>query len=863
MIMLERDAVLAELDGLVPRRSTDRGAMVLIGGEAGVGKTSLVELVCTRAHAPTAFGACDPLTTPRPLGPVFDLAYELGILGLDTTRGEAREELFTGLLEALRGRNATVVVVEDVHWADEATFDFLRFLGRRIGTTRALVLVTFRTDEVGGQTPVTLLMGDLATAAHVRRIRLWPLSIEGVAELAGVPVDDAAPLHQLTGGNPFFVTAVLAAGSRSVPETVRDAVLARVARLSPAALAALRGASVIPQRAEVRVVERIADGPGGIEECIAAGLLRRDGDAVSFRHELVREALDDSVPPRLRQGLHRAVLDALRSGSSNERNFARLAYHAEAANDRASVLEYAPRAAAEAARLGAHREAAAQYMRAVRFADQCGPADLADLLDRASYESYFTGEMAQALALRQRSLECWRVLDDELQVGVALSWISRLAWFTGDGELAVRSLDEAIVVLERLPPGSELARAYSQRSGLRMVAQDVESAVMWGERAVAVSEQVGDVDTLSQGLNNLGSALLAAGRDTGRTLLKRSLDLARENGFRDHTARAWINLACTDVRAREYPLALEELEEGISYCTDLDLGPQRLFMVAWRAQARLDLGRWDDAADDADEVLAHPSVLAITRVTALTVIGRLRARRGDPDPWSPLNEAQSLARGPAELRRLVPLSAARAEAAWLAGDTNRAVIETALAWKLAQAHGTAWDRSELAFWRWRGGAPPRLESTAPTRPFDLQMSGQHQAAAAAWERRGCCYERAAALADSTVEADVLNALAEFEALGARPAAAIVRGRLRQVGAVSIPRGPRAETRQNPGGLTARQIDVLTLLADGLSNAEIASALVVSEKTVENHVSAILKKLGVRNRSDAGYEAVRFGLRART
>ena len=360
------------------------------------------------------------------------------------------------------------------------------------------------------------------------------------------------------------------------------------------------------------------------------------------------------------------------------------------------MLEYAPRAGAEAARLGAHREAAAQYARAVRFADQCGPADLAELLDRASYESYFTGEMAQALALRERSLECWRALDDELEVGVALSWISRLAWFTGDGELAVRSLDEAIVVLERLPPGSELARAYSQRSGLRMVAQDVESAVVWGERAVAVAEHVGDVDTLSQGLNNLGSALLAAGRDTGRTLLERSLELARENGFKDHTARAWINLACTDVRAREYPLALEELEGGISYCTDLDLGPQRLFLLAWRAQARLDLGCWDDAADDADEVLAHPSVLAITRITALTVIGRLRARRGDPEPWSPLEEARSLAQGPAELRRLVPLSAARAEAAW-ACDTGRAVTETELAWKLARAHGTAWIGLELAF----------------------------------------------------------------------------------------------------------------------------------------------------------------------
>jgi predicted ATPase len=463
MTMLERDALLVELDGLVPRRSTDPGTMVLVGGEAGVGKTSLVELVCSRAQAPTAFGACDPLTTPRPLGPVFDLANELAIPGLDPTKGGAREELFTGLLDALCGRNPTVVVVEDVHWADEATFDFLRFLGRRIGTTRALVLVTFRTDEVGGQTPLTLLMGDLATAAHVRRIRLWPLSIEGVAELAGVAVDDAAELHQLTGGNPFFVTAVLAAGSASVPETVRDAVLARVARLSPAALAALQGASIIPQRPEVRVLERIAGGPGGIEECIAAGLLRRDGDAVSFRHELVREALDDSVPARLRQDLHRVVLDALRSGSSEQPELARLAYHAEAANDRESVLEYAPRAAAEAARLGAHREAAAQYARSVRFADRFEPADLAELLDHASYESYFTGEMAQALALRERSLECWRALDDELQVGVALSWISRLAWFTGDGERAVRSLDEAIVVLERLPPGSELARAYSQR----------------------------------------------------------------------------------------------------------------------------------------------------------------------------------------------------------------------------------------------------------------------------------------------------------------------------------------------------------------------------------------------------------------
>jgi DNA-binding CsgD family transcriptional regulator len=283
-----------------------------------------------------------------------------------------------------------------------------------------------------------------------------------------------------------------------------------------------------------------------------------------------------------------------------------------------------------------------------------------------------------------------------------------------------------------------------------------------------------------------------------------------------------------------------------------------LFLLAWSAQAALDQGRWDEAADQADEVLAHPGALNITRITALAVLGRLRARRGDPDPWSPLDGALELAMPAGELRRLVPVIAARAETAWLAGADDVAA-ETDLAWSSVCAHGSAWDVGELAFWRWRAGIDVDLSPIGSGTPFADQMAGDPVRAAALWEARECRYDRALALIDSDDHEQVRAALAELEALGARPATTLAARRLRELGASSVPRGPRLATRANPAGLTRRETEVIELITEGLRNTEIAQRLVLSERTVDHHVAAILRKLGVHDRAEASVEARRLGL----
>lgn len=165
---------------------------------------------------------------------------------------------------------------------------------------------------------------------------------------------------------------------------------------------------------------------------------------------------------------------------------------------------------------------------------------------------------------------------------------------------------------------------------------------------------------------------------------------------------------------------------------------------------------------------------------------------------------------------------------------------------------------ELAYWRWQAGI---LEEIPPgaAEPYALRIAGDWAQAAEFWTQIGCPYEAALALAEADDDDQLRRALEELHTLGARPAAAIIARRLRKRGARGLPRGPRPATRRNPANLTPRELEVLALVAQGLRNAEIGERLFLSAKTVDHHVSAILRKLGVRTRGEASAEAVRLGL----
>ena len=440
-------------------------------------------------------------------------------------------------------------------------------------------------------------------------------------------------------------------------------------------------------------------------------MLRAERDAVSFRHEIARVAVEEALAPHRRLALHRRALAALAEGARPDP--ARLAHHAEAADDAEAVQRYAPAAGERAAMLGSHREAAAQFARALRHGDGLPSARRAELLERRSYECYLTHDIAGAIEARRSALEEHRATGDTRRQGDTHRWLSRLAWFEGSARAEVEAR-RAVELLELLAPGRELAMAYSNMAQLRMLASDQPGATTWGERAIELAERLGETEIVVHALNNVGTAELEQEMPDGVAKLERSLALALEAALQEHVARAYTNLGTCSVSIRAYAIGDRHLEAGIGYCVEHDLTLWVDYMAGWRARSELDQGHWDAATATATGVLAAHDIPAPTRITPLTVLGRLRARRGDPDPWAPLDEALELARGTGEVQRLAPVAAARAEARWLAGESEAIAAETDAVLALEQFH--RWAGGELYLWRGRAGiVEPFGATSSPSR----------------------------------------------------------------------------------------------------------------------------------------------------
>ncbi len=860
--LLERAGATEELDDAYSHCRRGRGRLVFVSGEAGIGKSALVRHFCARTagRARILWGSCDGLRTPRPLGPFVDIgAATGGALAEVTSAANKPHAVLEALLAQLGDGGETVMVLEDLHWADEATLDVLRLLGRRVERLRTVVIATYRSDELPPGHPLQITLGDLGTAVSVRRVRLEPLSPAAVAQLAEPFDADPEDLYAKTSGNPFFVTESLASGCTVLPPTVRDAVLARVARLGAEARELLEAVAVVPQRAEVALLEAVAgDRIGALDECLASGIVRGESQAVSFGHELARLVVDDAMNPLRRIALHRLVLDALRGSPTGAYDLARLAHHADAAGDAEAVLEFAPAAATYASDVGAHREAAAQLRRALRFAGTLPAAARADLLERLSFECYLTDQQSEAISALEGALECHRSVGDIRREGLGLCSLSARRWCAGDIPGAEHAATTAVSVLERLPPGPELARAYSTASGFAMNAEKVEPALAWGERAMALLEQFPDRQTLVFQLNNSGTIALLAGRSEGRDQLERSIALAREAGLEDHVGRGYIHLGWVGSRTRQTAL-IDRLDEGIDYCTERGLDLWRLYLICYRSRSDLDGGRWDAAAKAASFVLGQPDHSSLLRIVALTTLAVVRGRRGDPDPWSLLEEARAMVSPADSLQLLAPVAIASAEAAWLDDRPDRVREASDAALSLAMDLNAQWVIGELAFWRWRAG----IDETCPpgaAEPFAVHISsGGGEQAAEGWRRIGCPYEAALALTDSDDVESLRRGHDELRQLGAGPALDRAARRLRSLGIGGMPRGPRSSTRENPAQLTNREVEVLALIRSGIRNADIARHLVLSPRTVDHHVSSILRKLDVKTRGEAAAAATRLGL----
>ena len=845
--LLERSESIALLDGFLDGVQDGEGRLLLVGGEAGVGKTTLLRHFCdTRtAGVRVLWGACEPLHTARPLGPLLDVGERTGGELASLLAEAARpHDNAAALLRELRANAPTVLVLEDVHWADEATLDVLMLLAQRVAHAPALVLASYRNDGLDRAGELRFVLSELLR--RCRRVSVDPLSEAAVAQLAEPHRIDARELFRSTGGNPFFVTEILAAGGEDLPETVREAVLARARRLSPAARRLLDAVALAPARIHVSLLEKIAEEPGErLEECLGSGILRASEGHISFRHDLARRAIADATPPDRSVALHRAALDALASHGEHL-DVATLAHHADAAGESDAVLRWAPEAGEAAAAAGAHREAAAQYERALRHA---GPLPLEErvvLLQRRADECWLSSQFDEAIAAQQEVLACHRRRGDVPGEGSALRALSRLLFFaarSSEGEpLAAR----AVELLERLPPGHELAMAYGNLSQRCMAIEDSAGALRWGGRALELAERLVDEEALVYALTNIGVAELQAGSDDGIEKLERALVLAKERGLDEYAGRAYSSLVLWPVHFRRYELADRHVRDGIEYCSDRGLDTWRLYLFAARSRLVLDRGGWDEATEYAEVVLRDPRASPIARGMALIAITLVRARRGDPDVATPLREASAVAGVLAEEpAQVAPTAAARAEVAWLNGDYPSVEALTDAALGLARGRGAGWAVRELVFWR-------RLAGVADDEPGD---AGSPEA----WRRLGCPYETALLDAETGDEGAVRRAFEQLRELGAHAAASAVGRRLRDRGVSRVPRGPRPQTRRNPAGLTARELSVLALLAEGRRNGEIATRLVLSVRTVEHHVAAILRKLDVRTRGAAVAEAARLGL----